>query len=790
MEHPPLLPPGPQQRAEILARKGQPAPAPAPYDITPPYGYDYLEQPDDSGSLLDYARILRRHKGTLLLIAFLGTLAAVLVTLPQTPVYQARTSLEIVELNENFLNIKQVMPISESGASAALTDIQTQIKILQSESLIERVLARSNIQNRKEGQGRIAAWRQALNLPAPAPGQESSVERARKNLKVRADGQTRMVEVLYDSTDPNLAADFANTLANEFIEQNMEARWKMSQRTGDWLTRQLDEMRIKLERSEDALQRYARISGLMFTSEKNNISEDKLRQLQEALSKAQADRVARQSRFEMANSSSPETLPDVLNDTALRDYQAKLTDLRRQRAELATTFTPEYSKVKRLEAQIASLESALDKERSAIIKRIRNEYDEALRRENLLAADYAKQARLVTLEAGKAIQYNILKRDLDSNRQLYEAMLQRMKEVSVASAMRASNVRVVDPAKPPRLPYKPNVFLNAALGLLTGLLLGVAFIIVRERADRTIQQPGDLNLYLNSPELGVIPSSKIQHHKSFYYPYRKTKPSSLSVTPHSPETALTKLASHNLEERLELVAWQRQHSIMAESFRAVLTSILFSGQNGDRPHVLVITSTGPLEGKTTVACNLAIALAEIHQRILLIDGDLRKPRLHEVFDLPNDCGLIDLLGKRKLAAGVSLKDVAQETAVSGLSQLPRGPPSAGATNLLYSPALIDLLRQARQEFDTVVIDTPPMLQIPDARVLGRAADAVILVVRAAKTTRDATVAAKQRFSEDGTLVVGTILDDWNPKSSAGGYHGSYHAHYKGYSRYHQTSHNP
>jgi capsular exopolysaccharide synthesis family protein len=520
------------------------------------------------------------------------------------------------------------------------------------------------------------------------------------------------------------------------------------------------------------------------------MSEDKLRQLQEALSKAQADRVARQSRFEMANSSPPETLPDVLNDTALRDYQAKLTGLRQQRAEFATTFTPGYSKVKRLEAQIATLESALEKERSAIIKRIRNEYDEALRRENLLTVDYAKQARLVTLEAGKAIQYNILKRELDSNRQLYEAMLQRMKEVSVASAMRASNVRIVDPAKPPRLPYKPNVFLNAGLGLLTGLFLGVAFIMVRERADRTIQQPGDLHFYLNTPELGVIPSSKVQDHKSFYHRYRKSKPSSLSLTRDSPETALSKLATHKLEERLELVAWQRQHSIMARSFRAVLTSILFSGQNGDRPRVLVITSTGPLEGKTTVASNLAIALAEVHQRILLIDGDLYKPRLHEVFDLPNDCGLIDLLGKRKLSAGVSLKDVAQETAVQGLSLLPSGPQSAGATHLLYSPALLDLLRQARQDFDTVVIDTPPMLELPDARVLGRAADAVILVVRAGKTTRDATLAAKQRFSEDGTLVLGTILNDWNPKSGPGGYYGSYHAHYKGYSRYHQPSHNP
>ncbi|MCX6619755.1 MAG: Wzz/FepE/Etk N-terminal domain-containing protein, partial [Acidobacteria bacterium] len=254
----------------------------------------YVQSPQDfqdenRGGLIEYWQILRRRKGTVLLVAFLGILAGVLVTLPQTPVYQARTSLEIQDLNQDFLNMRQVNPVTEGGSSyTALTDIQTQIKIIQSETLAERTTAKLNLttpRDLKLQTTRIAAWRQALNLPDPKPvdAREAILKAMAKNMKVRAAGQTRIIEVLIDSTDPTLAANFANTLANEFIDQNMQARWQMTQRTGDWLSRQLDDMRIKLERSEDGLQAYARQSGLMFTSEKQNVSEEKLRQLQLSL---------------------------------------------------------------------------------------------------------------------------------------------------------------------------------------------------------------------------------------------------------------------------------------------------------------------------------------------------------------------------------------------------------------------------------------------------------------------------------------------------------------------------
>ena len=740
-----------------------------------------IEEPMDTnqGGLLDYWRILKRRKGTVILVSFLGLLIGTLVTLPQTPIYQARTSIEIQDVNQNFLNSKETSPVYDFGAETALMDIQTQIKILQSDTLIGRTLAKLRISAPPRNEtSRIPAWRKALNLPEPTVRgeRETAMSVAAGNLKVRAAAQTRIIELTCDSTNPKLAADFLNTLTNDYIDQNIEVRWQMSQRTGLWLSRQLEDMRIKLERSEDGLQSYARQAGLLFTGDKNNVSEEKLRELQSSLSAAQADRVARQSKWEIARAAAPETLPDVLNDPSLREYQAKLADLRRQQAELVATFKPGYTKVKRVEAQVAELESTLERERKSILERIRHEYDEAARREALLATAYQTQARIVTTDGEKSVQYNILKREVDSNRQLYDGMLQKVKETSIASAMRASNARVVDPAVPPSGPYKPNVRTNAMLGLFAGLFLGVVFVVMHEREDRCLQEPGDAPFFLGVPELGVIPSAASGGFlkKSHYYgrkelPAPKTEPGMFPVAKIASSGGAVPIGPS--EERIELVTWQRKASILAEAFRVVLTSLLFTGHNGSRPRVLVMTSASPREGKSTVTSNLGIALAEIRQRVLLIDADLRKPRLHDIFSLSNEKGLSTLLLERPFRPEL-MEGIIQETHIPGLFVLPSGPPTEAAANLLYSATLAELVVKFKKEFDMVILDTPPMLQMPDARVIGRIADGVLIVLRAGQTTRDAAIAARQRLGEDETRVVGTILNGWDPKRSPTGYYGS------------------
>jgi polysaccharide biosynthesis transport protein len=772
----------PPSNALVPARPGQ---APAPYVDVQGYGYGYDDTQENTASgLLEYWRILMRYKGTLVLVACLGLLAAMLYTLPQTPVYMAGTTIEIQTLNADFMNMRQVNAVADSSAGDYYTgaDIQTQIRLLKSTSLTQRVAAKVSTRippQPGKPNSRIAAWRKALKLPEPAQNPGTAQESAGAECAARASDATRIVEIACQSTDPRLAAEYANTMVSEFIDQNLESRWQTTQRTGEWLSRQLDEMRIRLERSEDALQSYAHQSGLLFTGEKNSVSEEKLRQLQDALSKAQADRVAKQSRFEVARSGSVAALSEVSGENGPKETQYKLTDLRRQMAELSSVYTPAHYKVKRVEAQIASLEASLEKERAAILARIRNDYEEAQRRERLLAGDYANQARQVSTDAGKAIRYNILKREVDTNRQLYDAMLQRVKESSIASAMRASNVRVVDAATPPKFPFKPRVVLNAMLGLLGGLVAGAAFIIARDRVDRTISEAGDANFYLNVPELGVIPNANVGAGKRSYY-FRKPAADELPTEnedANSRQLVPLEGSTAPLAGRIELVTFQKHMSIMADSFRTTLTSILFSSQAEQRPRVLVVTSANPGEGKTTIITNLAIALAEVSQRVLLIDGDLRKPRVHDIFELPNDTGFADLLRNSQAAHDGSAADCIHQTPVPGLSVLPSGRCQVAATNLLYSRHLPELLERFASEFDMILIDAPPMLQIPDARVLGRMADAVVMVVRANKTTRDAAQAVRQRLAEDGTPLLGTILNDWNPKSSTSDHYGKYEKYY-------------
>lgn len=681
------------------------------------------------GSLIDYVRVLSRRKGLLIVLAMLGSLAGVVFTLTQSPLYRARTSIEIQDLNQEFLNMKTVSPVEDSSSVNALTDMQTQIQILQSESLIERTLARLSIASLSTLNPEtvpIARWR---NRDASTPGntklpsQTRLIDAAAKNLKVSVTGQTRIIEVSFQSTDPKIASGFANTLAAEFIEQNMQARWQMSQGTSAWLGRQLDDLRNKLRHSDDALQAYAREKGLIYTADKENVSTGKLRQLQAEMSRAQADRVVKESRFNIASTAAADTLPDVLSDNNLQTLRANLSGLRRQEAELSTIFKPDYSRLKRVRAEIASMEAGLEHQRAAIVSRISNDYKEAEHREGLLSAEYGSQVRLVMQDSQNSIQYDILKREVDTNRQIYDATLQRVKESSIASALRASNIRIVDPARTPEKPYKPNLPLNSAAGMMCGLMIGLVVAVTHERAHQSLHQPGDAGRLLGLPELGVIPRAG------------------------------------------------RDATGIADSFRSVLASIIFS-RDHDGQSVLVITSAGPNEGKTTAAINLSVALSRIGLKVLLIDGDIRKPCIHDVFNVDNGLGVTSLLDQ-KLRDGSAADAAIRETEFPNLSVLPSGPALATGWSLLFSASMPSLLAHYRKDFDMIIIDTPPVLHMPDARVLGRMADSVVLVARAGRTLREAALSACERLVQDRTPVLGVILNDWNAKSSPGGYYGNY-----------------
>jgi capsular exopolysaccharide synthesis family protein len=715
-----------------------------------------------SFSLMDYWEGIRRYKFVIFAFVAMGALGGLILSFLQTPTYRAHTSLEVEDLNENFQNLKDSDPTAQIPSAESY--FQTQVKILQSREMIELVIDKLNLMDRAAPHKHFwSGWIHRNAEPNPALQREQVVDGIQKNLTVQAWGESRTAEIYYDSPDPKLASDVANTLVQTFIDESREIRWNSTQNTAEWLTGHLKELQKSLDTSQAKLQDFARSTGIMLTSDKqdvagHNISEDKLKQIQDELSRAQADRTQKQADYETIKNMPVESLSPTLNNPTLQNYLVKMGDLKSQLANLSATYTPEHYKVLQVQAQIADLQKSIDAERAGILRHNQEDFQSAKRREDMLAAAYTDQARTVSDMAGKTIQYQNLQHEVDTNRELYDALLLRIKQAGLAAAMRSSNVVVVDQAKPPVLPYRPNFPMNTALGLVTGLFVGVGFVLMRDRFNRNIESPGLSQAYLRIPELGVIPAARLASRRIAWLPSSTRVPLQL------------KGGAQN--------AASREHATLAEAYRATLTSILLPTLHGEGPRVLVLTSPDPGAGKTTVTSNLGMATAEIGRRVLLIDADLRRPRLHRLFEIPNSFGLTDILRITTPLEDIPVNQLVRQTKIPGLFLVPSGPTTDGLTSLLYSPRLTEFLQRVAKEFDLVLIDAPPMLHFADARVLGRHSDGVILVLRSGQTKRDAAMLARQRFDEDGTCVLGSILNSWDLKNPRSPYAYAYNDAYK------------
>lgn len=695
-------------------------------EVVPPPNAILVANADDI-----FTRLWRR-RADLFAFVVAGTAIALLLSAVQTKTYRSIATVEVHGLNDNILNTRDVDPMASSMTYALEPYLQTQIKILQSESLIERVIDRLSLQNHPEltrQDGWLARFKRSVGLGAPLKKlqRQELVDWVAANLTIRSPGQTRIIEIVFEASDPKLAADFANTLVTEFNDRALESRGMSAQRTSGWLTSQLSELKSKVEKSEAEMQSYARTEGLMYTAEKDNLAEDRLRQLQESLSKAHEARVSQQSKYELVSSAPADSLPEVLDDDVLKEYQMRLTELRRQLAEIRPLLAPGHYKVQQIQAQIVEMQNAAERERANILSSIKNQYDSAERREKILTENYDSQAQLLSDQSQKAVKYSILKREVDTNRQLYEAMLQKVKEVGITSAMNASNVSLVDRAKPAKAPFRPKRAAYAAGGLGLGAFTGAAFALFPRRRQWRLDRAGDTMQQLGIPELGSIPL----------------------------------IDTENTSHPVELLSLHAKKHEVAECSRALLVSVLLGNRGayeGRRPRIIVISSCASGEGRTTVATNLAVALAEANHRVLLVDADFRTPRIHELFGIDNVYGISSILSDEQSCGSYSFEQLEALERVPKLYVLPSGPQSQRNPGLLHSARVAELLQNARTSFDTIVIDTPPVLAFADARTLAKLSDGIVLVIRAGQTMPDEVAAAIQRFTEDGTVVLGTVVN--------------------------------
>jgi succinoglycan biosynthesis transport protein ExoP len=726
-----------------------------------PGGSEFLRSPKSR-----WLQTLRRSKLFGLACTVLGGGLGFAVVLPQVRIYQARVTIEVAGMNEGFLNFKQADPIAFPGSEGDATDIQTQIAILKSGSMRARVIRKLGMAPSVPEHQKQLLVRLGLIHRTGARAAQEAIAMAAQLEDIKPIPGTRVIEITIDSTRPAVAATFANTLVNEFIEQNIEGRWQSATRTGEWLSRRLDEMRVNIQDSEGRLQQYAKTSGLLFTSDKSSLTEQQLRELQQAHAMAQTERVAKQSRFEMLQ---PGGAVENLGDDNLREYQDKIADLRRMIAELSVIYTPQHAKTKSLQAQLDAVQQSYELARVALAGKIGDQYRESLRKEHLLADGFLAQTGQVISEQEKTIKYNLLKAEAESDRQLYDSLQQQLKQSTLASAMKASNIRVVDPAEVGTRPYKPNIGRSVIVGTLLGFFGSVGIALLRERSNRMIREVGEVSEVLGVPELGLIPNVRLavsrKEHK------RIAKKTHAGLEPGGPVAA-----------EIDLITWQSRRSIIADSFRSAVTSMLFTSFNTKQCQRFLITSPSAGEGKSTVVSNLAVAIAEMGDRVLLMDGDLRNPRLHTIFGLDQEPGLSALLKKTSAEDNLpKLDQCVRATVVPNLFVLLAGQPTTFSSSLLSSVRLRETLEELSTQFDKILIDTPPMLVVPDARILAKHADAVVLVIRAGKTTRDAAQAAQERLLADGTELTGAITNDWNPADSAGGYYGygyKYDAYYQ------------
>ena len=713
--------------------------------------YVYLEpadsaqthNPEPSG-LYEYWLLLFSRKWLIAALTVFGAVAALIVNSIISPLYLARTTMEI-----------QGVPSRDAATGTADAEgefspevyLHTQARVLQSRTLQVRALKR------------LPALTPKRTYRQPAPLTLSMLFRNSRPLvaattlppvktTVRIPENSRIIEIMCDSPDPVLSADFANTIAQEYIDFTIEAQWDTAQRNTEWLNRQVDQTRKNLQASENALQAYSSQYGLLYTGDQRSLEEERLRQLQEELSRASADRMSKQALGHVASKTTADALAQVQDDARLMGYKTKLAELRWSLADLAVLYEPAHYRVERVHAQIRELEKTLEQERQNVLTRINNDQQAASQRERLLNEAYIAQSQKVNVQAQRAIMYGILKRDVDTNRQIYEQLLQRTKQATVSSALGRSSARVLDPAEVPLNPYRPSLPRNLLLGLFAGALLGVAWVMAGEQINRSLRAPGEAEFHLHVPELGVIPFRQSVHARSPLPPA---------------ERLLLRRHGDSNDAAVELATWRDRPSELAESFRNVIASILAGGV-GAQWKVMLVTSATRGEGKSTVVANLGIALAEINYKVVMVDADMRKPRLHEVFNLPNSWGLTDLLKEKTSLRLAPLEALVRATSVENAFLLPAGPGAVSIAALLYSQRLRELVDRLRQDFDIVLIDSPPISALSDARFLGRMADAAILVIRASRTTRDAALAAKERLVNDGIVVAGTVLNGWDMKS--------------------------
>lgn len=747
---------------------------------------------DDSLDIKALLRVLRKYRWVLLAFAALGLVAAVVRTLTSTPLYQASASVQIERPPGRIVSFNRDVDSSQDYDDYLA--LPTQIELLRSRALAERVVDELNLDRTRSqapapgalpganpaaasvpggppvrgealpmvgarasasGAAGDAPWWAFLNdlrdrtvagydkMGKPASsdekvlGREAVVRGFMGSVKIEPVRGSRLVRINVVGPDPAHVARVANSMAQNFMAMNMERKMESSIYARNFLQEQIKVSKARLEESERTLNAYAKSNAILSLDEKTNVINQTFTEYSSALTRAEQERVKAEALYrEMERN--PESSAQVLDNKTVQAFKEQKAKLEAEYLVNLGTYKPEFPKMLQARQQITELDLRIKAEIAAVLASVKAQFDAARRQEDQVRARLQETRKEVIQTQDKGVDLSLLKRELDTNRQIYDSLLQRLKEVGVTSGVAANNISVVDVAKAPLFPFKPDMSVNIAIGVAVGLLLGLGLVFVREHLDDSIKHADEVEPQFGVPLLGIIPAVK---------------------------------RSKREAGELALLAVDDPRGAFAEAYRSMRTALQFSTSEG-APRRLLVTSSVAGEGKSTTALALAINFAQLGRRVLLIDADMRNPSLHKSLGLQNDRGLSNYL------SGEGTRDgLIRPCSIPNLKVMTAGPMPPSPVDLLMGPKLLGLLDKAEElGYEQVLVDAPPILGLADALVLGNQIQSMLFVVKAGATRRSSIRDAMRRLRTAGLLPLGVVL------ARASSEHSSYYG-YEGYYGY-------
>ena len=734
-----------------------------PYNLPAPNYYAPAQQQPDSDAgpppvpLAHYLWILRRHAWKIFAFVVICVISTYIVSKRLVPIYEATATVDVDRQAPSAVvgtESDRVMPLNDSDQFLA-----TQIKLIQSDSVLRPVAERYNL------------LRQESQLANMDPEKAENISRAPvllKRLKVTRPPNTYILLIAYRSPDPQLASDVANAVARSYLEHSYNLRIVSSASLSSFMEKQLDELQAKMERSNQKLADFEKELNVVNPEEKTNILSSRLLQLNTEYTTAQGDRIRKESVYNSMKSGTLEAAQVSTQGEELAKLTERLNEARQHFAQIKTTFGASHPEYRKAASEVEELQNQFDGMRKNIANRIEVDYRQALNREQMLQTDVAAiKAESDRLNA-RSFEYHQLKQEAEADKTLYEELIRKIREAGINAGFQNNNVRIADLARPGAKPVFPNTTLNLMLAGLFSLLLGVGAAIMTDAMDTTVRDPEQASRYLGTDVIGMLPAVK------------RSAQLSMPVSDQK-DTALAKVEDTPDSKSYHRKGYYRSISGFEESIRTLRNTILLGDIN---VHLgsLLITSAGPGEGKSTIACHLAISHAGQGQKTLLLDGDLRRPSIARRFGLTPKNGFSNVL-----TGEVQWKDVVVPApGKPNLFILPAGTPSHRAADLI-GPRMGDLLDEFAKEFDLVILDAPPLLGFAEPLRMAAVANAVIVVTQAGETQRKAVGGVLTALGRVRANVLGVVLNRIKRDTTSDGY--AYYGYYRPYYYQHYAQRN-